>query len=406
MKVTFYSNFLNHHQLPFCKNMYDKLGDDFKFVATTPIPIERLKMGYKDMNKIYPFVITTYDNKENEKKAMDLCIDSDVIIIGSAPEIYVKNRMKENKLTFRYSERVYKRGIWRVISPRGIYSMIKNHTIYKNKNLYMLCASAYTSGDFAMVGAYKGKTYKWGYFPEVLNYDIDKLIKNKPKEVMKILWCGRFLDWKHPEKAIYIANRLKKAGYCFELDMIGIGELEEKIKFMIKEEGLEGYVNLLGAMEPENVRRYMENSNIFLFTSDYNEGWGAVLNESMNSGCAVVASHAIGSVPFLIEHKSNGLIYKNNDDEDLYNNVKILMDDKVLREKLGKSAYYTLYNTWNADVAANSFIHIIDNLLNKSGKVVLNGPCSIADKIYQWDMFRYCNQIKNYEKCREEYVKE
>lgn len=51
-------------------------------------------------------------------------------------------------------------------------------------------------------------------------------------------------------------------------------------------------------MKASEVRSYMEKADIYLFTSDFNEGWGAVLNESMNSGCAVVASHAIGSVPF------------------------------------------------------------------------------------------------------------
>jgi glycosyltransferase involved in cell wall biosynthesis len=45
---------------------------------------------------------------------------------------------------------------------------------------------------------------------------------------------------------------------------------------------------------------------VFIFTSDRNEGWGAVLNEAMGSGCAVVAADLIGSVPYLIEHKKMG----------------------------------------------------------------------------------------------------
>ena len=52
MKITFYSNFLNHHQLPFCQEMVRKLGEDFKFVATEKIPLERLQLGYEDINII------------------------------------------------------------------------------------------------------------------------------------------------------------------------------------------------------------------------------------------------------------------------------------------------------------------------------------------------------------------
>ena len=48
------------------------------------------------------------------------------------------------------------------------------------------------------------------------------------------------------------------------------------------------------------------------------EGWGAVLNEAMNSGCACIASHAIGSAGFLIEHGENGFVYRDGDMDDFY----------------------------------------------------------------------------------------
>lgn len=34
MKVVFISNFLTHHQVPFCLEMQKRLGDDFKFIST------------------------------------------------------------------------------------------------------------------------------------------------------------------------------------------------------------------------------------------------------------------------------------------------------------------------------------------------------------------------------------
>ena len=46
--LTFYSNFLLHHQTPFCEAMVRLLGNGFRFVATPPIPQERLEMGYHD----------------------------------------------------------------------------------------------------------------------------------------------------------------------------------------------------------------------------------------------------------------------------------------------------------------------------------------------------------------------
>lgn len=72
---------------------------------------------------------------------------------------------------------------------------------------------------------------------------------------------------------------------------------------------LSEYVTFAGFKKPEQVREYMENADIFLFTSDYGEGWGAVLNEAMNSCMAVVADCGIGAAPFLLKPGKNGMVY-------------------------------------------------------------------------------------------------
>ena len=180
MKIAFFSNFLNHHQLPFCLEMQKLIGDNFKFVATEEIPDERLKLGYDDMNKMYDFVIRTY---EDEQTAYKLALESDVVIIGSAPKKYIKERIKNKKLTFRYSERVLRQGF----NLRTWLSLIKNYTISERKNVYLLCSSAYTTRDFNIAGAFINKAFKWGYFPEVKEYDVKKLFEMKKNKIVKII---------------------------------------------------------------------------------------------------------------------------------------------------------------------------------------------------------------------------
>lgn len=380
MKVTFYSNFLNHHQLPLCQALDRLTGHGFTFVATTPVPAERLNMGYHDMNKQYPFVLTTYDNAENARIAQVLALKSDVIITGSAPEVYTRMRVEQGKLTFRYSERIYKKGIWHAFSPRAMGGMYVNHRRYHNRPLYMLCASAYTPYDFSLSGAYLGKTFKWGYFPEVKQQDADALLARKrTNERVRLLWVGRMIEWKHPEMALKIAERLRAHGYDFDMQLIGNGQMESQLKAQIQAAGLCQHVHMLGAMSPETVRDHMEQADIFLFTSDFQEGWGAVLNESMNSACAVVASHAIGSVPFLLEDGVNGLIYRNGNEDDLYARVVRLIEQPALREQMGRNAYRTLAEMWNADVAAERFLALAQALLNGDEPVLFaQGPCSRA----------------------------
>lgn len=378
MIVTFYSNFLNHHQLSFCLEMQRLTRGNFFFVADIPISADRLRLGYEDLNHL-PFVIRAYESEKERKRAETLCLKSDFIIHGSASEEYIRMRMKnDKKLAFRYSERWLKDGIWHMFSPRARYFVNRDHGVYRKEPLYMLCASAFAAADLKRFGVYCGKTYKWGYFPEAKRYeDLDGLLAKK--ETHTLLWAGRYLEWKHPESAILLAADLKRAGYKIRLRMIGTGEKEREIRAMIAAERLEGEVEVLGSMAPERVRAYMEKSEIFLFTSDFNEGWGAVLNEAMNSACAVVASHAIGSVPFLIQNGENGLIYKNKDRKDLFRKVGSLLDDAEKSKKIAKKAYETIVDLWNGETAAQRLMLLAEDLLSEGRSARFsNGPCSAA----------------------------
>lgn len=378
MKITFFSTYLNHHQIPFCNEMYMVLGQNFHFIATKKISKERLDLGFIDNSKSFPYSINSYEDPKFYEKAMKLGYESDVVIIGAAPDVFIKERLKENKLTFRYSERLLKKGIIPLLDPRLLKYNIFTHTLYRSKNLHMLCASAYTAYDASILFAYPGKCLKWGYFTEVIEYNIEHLNALKTNEIINILWVGRFLHLKHPEHAVALAKFLKGKKHKFLLSFIGIGEIKAKIEQMVLDFGLQEYVRFLGSMSPDEVRANMLKSNIFIFTSDKREGWGAVLNEAMNSGCAIVASNAIGSVPFLVEDKINGLIYKNGDLTDLSDKVESLIMNPEIRELLGRNAYNTMITLWNPKIAAQRIIHLSKTLLNKDDNIFRTGPCSPA----------------------------
>lgn len=396
VKITFISNFLGPHQLPFCKAMVNRLGEDFKFVATEPMTEERIKLGWSLDKDTYTFEIKANESKELREKAEQLALESDIVIIGSAPDSYIITRLKKNKLTFKYSERPLKKGVhWNNIA-HIICGMWLHHGRFQSKPLYMLAASAYTAGDYARFGCYRGKCYKWGYFPEAKKYDPDELMKGKlsaasdglKRPCVSILWAGRLIGGKHPDASIRLAESIKEKGYSFKMTLIGTGEMEERLHNMIRDKSLEDCVEMPGAMKASEVRSYMEKADIYLFTSDFNEGWGAVLNESMNSGCAVVASHAIGSVPFLIKDEENGLIYENGNQKQLEQQVCRLMDDAEYRMKLGLNAYHTIADLWNADVAAERLIDLCENIIfaKKTKSPYENGICSEA-KVMENDWF-------------------
>lgn len=379
MKVVFVSNYYNHHQAALSESLHALTGGQYAFIQTQPMETERKDMGWND-TQLPSFVQCSYQSKEAFSRCLQLVNEADVVLAsgGSAVEKLIQRRIKSGKLLFRYSERVYKNAR---AEKQRLLRGIKYHLCnFPYKNAYLLCASAYAAADYAKTGNFVGKAYKWGYFPEVKRYaDPDGLIANK--EPNSILWVARMIDWKHPEVCLQVAKRLKQDGYRFRLSLIGNGYMEEQIRCQAQAEGLDDCVCFLGSMSPEQVRVHMEKASIFLFTSDFNEGWGAVLNESMNSCCAVVANHGIGAAPYLVQDGINGYLYQNGNMEDLYSKVRSLLDAPESAAVLGKKAYETLANTWNAETAAQRLLDLAQRILSgeKSPTPYEDGPCSKAE---------------------------
>lgn len=381
MKVTFYSCFLTHHQVPFCLEMQKRLGDDFKFVSMTKIFDWRLEMGFKDLDKVYDFVVRAYESDEAMEEAKKLALDSDIVIIGSTVDDCIIERLKQDKITFRYRSRVF-------LFPDGFFKTVLNkdkmklfwqrHIRYrKNKNLYILLANAYGAKDFNMLGLYKNKTYKWGYFVETNKYNIDELIdKKEQNEKIEIVWVARFINWKHPEIVLKLARNLKEQNYNFHIKMLGAGVLEKKIRENIVKQGLTDVVEVVGQVPSDKVKDYMEQANIFIGTSDSREGWGAVINESMNAGCAIVANRKMGSVPYLLKNEESGLIY--NSYSEFEEKVKRVINDKDLRRKLGKNAYKVITEDWTSEVATENLLKLFESILNGKEFDVNEGPASKA----------------------------
>ena len=47
ISVVFVSNYINHHQIPFCNAMDRLLQGNFTFVQTEPMEEERVRMGWQ-----------------------------------------------------------------------------------------------------------------------------------------------------------------------------------------------------------------------------------------------------------------------------------------------------------------------------------------------------------------------
>ena len=145
-----------------------------------------------------------------------------------------------------------------------------------------------------------------------------------------------------------------------------------------------------GTMPNEQLMREMRKHDIFLFTSDRNEGWGAVANECMANGCVLVASDAIGSVPYLVKDGVNGLVFRSASTKTCFDNpdqkaldeltekVAWLLDNKERMKEMQRKAVRTMQEVWSPKRAALNLLQLIDDLQNGRGTSIKEGPCSKA----------------------------
>lgn len=377
MNIAFYTNFINHHQVLLADELYQLSGGQYRFVETMPM-FDWLKSGGYDDFSSRPYVLQAWKDDASKKKAEELCVNADVAIFGADSLDYQIIRAKTGKLSFEASERWLKKGILNLLSPRLLRNMWYYHTLFRKKPVYKLCSSAYAAGDQYKMFSFKDRCYKWGYFTRVDDYDIEASLDNRQATEFRLMWCARFLKWKHPEMAIKLAARLKAKGYTFTLDMYGSGVELERMQLLARQLDVTDVVRFCGNLPNDQILEQMRCHDIFLFTSDRNEGWGAVANEAMSNGCVLVGSDAIGSVPFLVKDGENGCVFKSCDLDSLMNKVEYLLNNRTEIRRLAVNGYLTMKTVWSPENAARNLMTLIDDLRNGRDTSVADGPCSKA----------------------------
>jgi len=376
MKIVIFSSVFNHHSMPLCDALNELPDVDCIFVETMEEETERKQLGYHPYGRAY--VLNMLLSDENREKALDLALTADVMIASVFPYEFLKQRLDRNKLTFLCQERMFKGGATVGRRLRAwLFNMRKFHR-FRCKPLYFLAIGKNSAMDYKSIGFYKNKCFQWAYFPPVITYDSCWLMEQKRHKTVQLLFVGRLIPLKHPEYPLRALKELVAKGVDIHLNYIGMGEMENTLKEEAEE--VSQFVSFLGSMPPEQVRFHMEQANIVAFTSNSTEGWGAVINEAMNSGCAIVAAKAAGSVVTMLQDGVNGCVYDDEDYDDFFQKLEMLVQNQDTREQLGMAAYETITKRYNARIAGERLYNTCTALLN--GKIDYSYPDDLMSKLY------------------------
>ncbi len=368
MKIVFVSGFLNNHLLPLCDELTKKC--DFSFVATQDWQTK----GY-NRSAIHCDYVLNYYESGSKQRIERIVREADVGIFGGSSDSLLEIRKLTGKLSFIYTERLFKRGKWQILIPntRAVYHMRFKKN---NSNVYVLCASSYVSEDLRLLSFPEERCFKFGYFPKTEYHNLANLIQRKSHNKLKLLYVGRLLKLKRVKDILNCCRYLKASGFDFELKIIGDGPERTKIEKTMYKLGLVSCVEILGEKSPHEVAQYMCDSSILYFSSNKREGWGAVVNEALSYACLVIASNACGSTKYIIESGYNGAVYPVGQPYEMYKRTVELWKSENL-EHMYQNAYKSISDLWNAEVAAKRLVEISTRIIEGKSTTVFNfGPLS------------------------------
>ena len=202
--------------------------------------------------------------------------------------------------------------------------------------------------------------------------------RGKEKE-LKIGFLGRI---EHNQKGVLfipeIVKALNEKGVAFQLKIAGKGVHEDYLKNRMKDYIKNGQVKFIGALSHHNIPEYLSNTDVMLFTSQF-EGCPNALLEGMAAGCTPVASRLYGITDFIIEDGVSGYLCSVGDCQAFANKIFCLYNDRRKLNNMAVSAAETMRNRFSQTRMANDYATFF--------KKIMETPPPIWDPV-PWSEFR------------------
>lgn len=160
-----------------------------------------------------------------------------------------------------------------------------------------------------------------------------------PTEPFKILYVSIINHYKHQGNVVRAVGKLRAAGLPVQLELVGSAypkALTELRAIMRQVDPGEKFITYKSFVPYEQLPRVYQSADLFVFASSC-ETFGQILLEAMASGLPVACSNRSG-LPDLL--KDGGAYFDPEAPQEIEHQLKILINDAPLREKLAANAYH------------------------------------------------------------------
>jgi glycosyltransferase involved in cell wall biosynthesis len=180
---------------------------------------------------------------------------------------------------------------------------------------------------------------------------------------VRILFTARMLREKGVIELVEAANLLKEK-YYHKIQFLLIGDIDNNPKSLSISE-LESmidaeYIKWLGYRT--DIRELLDKSHIFAFPSYYREGLPKSLIEACAVGRPIVTTNSIGCKDCVIDGY-NGFLVPVRDSQTLAEKLKLLINDKQLRLRMGINSRKMAERDFSIDNVVKRHLEIYNRLL-------------------------------------------
>lgn len=173
-------------------------------------------------------------------------------------------------------------------------------------------------------------------------------VPNKP---FKMISIARYAPEKQLDHQIRLISKLKNDFKEIELHLFGYGSEQNKLKDLVEAMELKEYVKFRGFIS--DLTEEMKSSHLSLITSNM-EGFSLAILESLSNGVPVISYDIAYGPREMIKNNINGFLIDKNNEEELYEKVKLFLEDSTLQQKLrdnsihesNQFSYKNILNKW------------------------------------------------------------
>lgn len=193
-----------------------------------------------------------------------------------------------------------------------------------------------------------------------ISHNRDMLSKLGLHDKRVVLAVGRIDDGKRIDLIIKVTARLRKLFPEIALVVAGpdFGAVES-LKALAHQLAVADCVYFAGRLEQDDLIALYRQAEVFVHPSGF-ELFGIVVAEAFASSLPVVASNT-GSLPELVEHGETGLLFKEGSEEELFQAIKLVLEDKVLARKLAEQAHKKALREYRWEKTVDKVERLIKN---------------------------------------------